>query len=74
VQYEQGGEVYRQVDALEVEDIEGYKTVTKSRMRDTNIGGYTMMEYSNVAYDLGLPEDIFTERNLKNPPREYLGE
>ena len=28
--------------------------------------------YSDVEYDLGLPEDLFSERYLRNPPRGQL--
>lgn len=72
VEYEKGGQVYRKVETLEVKDIQGFKTVVKSRMTDTNIGGDTYMEYSDVKYDVGLPDDIFTERFLKNPPSQYI--
>jgi len=72
VAYEKGGNVYRTAEALEVKDIEGYKTVTKSRMTDTNIGGNTAMSYSGVDYDIGIEPDVFTERYLKNPPTQYI--
>ena len=35
-------------------------------------GSKTVMEYVSVDYDVGLPEDIFTERYLRRAPREYL--
>jgi len=70
--FDQGGEVYRTYQALEVETIEGYPTVVKSAMADQRIGGSTVLDYSAVDYDLGLPEDIFAERYLRSPPRQYL--
>ncbi len=72
VEYEQSGEVYRVVEALKVEEVQGYKTVTKSRMRDLKSGGETVLEYSAVEYDLGLEEGIFTERYLRRAPRNYI--
>lgn len=72
IEYEKGGEVYRVAEALNVEEIQGYKTVTKSRMKDLRSGGETILEYSNVDYDLGIPEDIFTERYLRRAPRDYI--
>jgi outer membrane lipoprotein-sorting protein len=72
VEYEKGGNVYRVAEALEVKDIQGYKTVVKSRMKDLNTGGETVLEYESVAYDQGIPEDIFTERYLRRAPREYI--
>lgn len=72
VEYEKGGEVYRVAEALQVEDIQGFKTVTKSRMQDLKAGGETVIEYSRVEYDIGVPEDVFTERYLRRPPQQYV--
>lgn len=70
--YDENGEAYRTYTALGVETIDGNPTVVKSSMADTRIGGVTEMVYSEVAYDTGLPEDIFSERYLRNPPRREL--
>jgi outer membrane lipoprotein-sorting protein len=72
IEYEKGGNVYRTGEALEVRDIQGHKTVVRSKMSDKNMGGHTLMEYESVEYDIGLPEDIFTERYLRKAPRRYL--
>lgn len=72
VKYERNGEVYRMAKTLAVEDIQGYKTVTKSQMTDLRTGGSTVLEYSSVEYDIGLPDDLFTERYLRAAPTEYL--
>lgn len=65
-------EAYRTYSAVKVETINGHPTVVESRMDDHQIGGVTTMVYSAVDYDIGLPEDIFTERYLRNPPRQYV--
>ena len=70
--YKEGGEKYREATALEVETIDGYPTVTNSRMKSLETGSTTTMKYLSVEYDVGLPEDIFTERYLRRAPREYL--
>lgn len=70
--YDDRGEKYRVYQALKVETIQGYPTVTRSRMKDLRIGGETLLEYRGVRYDIGLPEDIFTERYLRRPPTQYL--
>lgn len=77
IRYERGGEVYRIAKVLEVKDITGsdgtvYKTVTKSEMIDKASGGSTRLDYENVEYGVGLEEDIFTQRYLRNPPMEHL--
>lgn len=70
--YDKKGEAYRVYEALEVKTIQKYPTVVKSRMKDLRTKGETVIEYSNVKYDTGLPENIFTERYLRRAPRKYL--
>lgn len=63
---------YRTYETLEVQSINGFPTVIRSRMSDRRIGGQTIITYTEVKYDVGLPEDLFTERYLRNAPRKYL--
>ncbi|MBN2233308.1 MAG: outer membrane lipoprotein-sorting protein [Deltaproteobacteria bacterium] len=64
------GQAYRIVEAVKVENVGGHPTVTVSRVRDLAGGGETVSEFSDVRYDIGLNERIFTERYLRRPPRE----
>ncbi len=66
------GDVYRRVEVLQVEEIEGVPTVTLSRVSDLAGGGRTDMQFRFIDYDLGLDADVFTERSLRNPPRQWL--
>lgn len=66
------GKLYRRVEVLEVENVDGYPTVTTSRVSDLLTGGKTDMQFRHIRYDVGLPESVFTERSLRNPPREWL--
>jgi outer membrane lipoprotein-sorting protein len=66
------GKEYRRVEVLKVEDIEGHPTVTQSRVLDLQDGGQTDMQFRYIQYDIGLPESVFSERSLRNPPREWL--
>lgn len=63
---------YRRVEVLDVETIGGNPTVTASRVSDLAGGGQTDMQFRYIKYDLQLPADLFTERSLRNPPREWL--
>ncbi len=65
-------EVFRRIEAVEVDVVDGYPTVTTMRVSDLRSGGETVSEFSDVRYDLGIPEDVFTERTLRNPPRRWL--
>ncbi|MBL4801637.1 MAG: outer membrane lipoprotein-sorting protein [Emcibacter sp.] len=70
--YDDRGQVIRSYTALKVDMIGGHPTVTASRMENHETGGKTLMNYSAVKYDVGLPENIFTERYLRKSPRKYL--
>lgn len=63
---------YRQMEVLKIEQIDGYPTVVHSRMKNLDNGGVTEMQFRNVDYDLGIPDSIFSERSLRNPPTEWL--
>jgi outer membrane lipoprotein-sorting protein len=70
--FDDNGEKFRTVEAQKVEMVQGYATVTKSRIANLRTGSVTEVEFSDVAYDVGLPEDVFTERFLRRAPRNYL--
>ncbi len=67
-----GGTVYRRVEVTGTETIDGHPTVTTSRVLDLAGGGQTDMQFRYVAYDVGIPDDVFTERSLRSPPRNWL--
>lgn len=66
------GEKYREYQALKVDNIQGRNTVTQSRMKDLRTESETTVEYNDVTYDVGVPEEIFTERYLRAAPNQYL--
>jgi len=70
--YDNKEENYRTYDALKVDTVDGYATVTGARMSDTRIGGMTEMHYTGVEYNRGIEEKIFSERYLRNAPRKEL--
>lgn len=72
--YDHQGQVYRSYTSEEIKDIQGYPTIMKRTMVSTLEGTKTEMlvNPSKVKYDLGLKEELFTERSLKNPPMQYL--
>ena len=73
IEYENaGGALYRRVEVLKVEEFDGHPTVTSSRVSDLLGGGTTDMQFRYIKYDAGLPEQVFTERSLRNPPRDWL--
>jgi len=72
VYFDKKGEKYRIYEVLKVGTVQGYPTITQARMKDLRKKSETFIVYSKVQYDIGLPEEIFSERYLRNPPRKYL--
>jgi len=66
------GEVYRRMQIEEVEEIDGHPTGTRMRMENVKDGEHTLVEFRHSAYDIGIPDSVFTERSLRNPPRQWL--
>ncbi len=75
-----GGRPYRVIEVLDVEPVEAtesgkpvtYPTVVRSVARDLESGSQTEMVFSNVRYNAGLTDDLFTERYLRRAPKEVL--
>ncbi len=69
---DESGDVYRRIEALEVQEADGHPTVTLMKASDLRSGGHTVSQFRNVEYDLNIPESVFTERTLRNPPRKWF--
>ena len=72
INFYKGVQNYRRVEAVKIDSIEGKPTVVRSKVSDLTSGGYTLMEFRGVAYNIGFPDSIFSERSLRTPPHAYL--
>jgi outer membrane lipoprotein-sorting protein len=70
--FDDKGEITRRLHADKIETIDGIPTVTIRSMESLKKGSKTIVEFSHISYNVGLKDDIFTERYLKNPPHEYI--
>lgn len=66
--YDKNDKLYRIITAVDVKEIEGYPTVVMMKSEDLNAKANTVTEFSYMDYDIGLTEDVFTERYLRTPP------
>lgn len=72
--------LYREIEVVNVGNVFAYEngvavvypTVTKSIARDTESGSRTEMVFSNVTYNAGLKDSLFSERYLRRPPKEVM--
>ncbi len=70
--FDASGKVFRVAKALKVDTIQGHATVTEASMENLQTGSKTVMHYTEVKYDLGISDDIFSERYLRKPPINFL--
>jgi outer membrane lipoprotein-sorting protein len=70
--YDKQGQLYRTIESTKVEKIQDFPTVVKSVVKNLQTGSKTEMEFSEVKYNIGLDDSIFSERYLQRPPREAM--
>lgn len=66
------GKVYRRIEVAKVQSFQGLPTITRMKVSDLESGGYTLSDISRVQYGLGIPDDVFIEASLRNPPRKWM--
>lgn len=72
--------LYRTIEVKKVTNIQAeedgkivvYPTVTKSVAQDLEAQTMTEMVFSNVQYNLGFGNSLFTERYLRRPPKDAI--
>jgi hypothetical protein len=70
--YDKDDKLYRVIESKKVEKIQNFHTVVQSVVSNLKTGSKTEMEFSKVKYNIGLKDNIFTERYLQRPPREAM--
>jgi hypothetical protein len=63
---------YRRVESILVGEVQGFPTVLRSKVSDLAAGGYTLMEFRNSTYNLGMPDSVFSERSLRSLPMQWI--
>lgn len=69
-EYFKGDKKYRSVEAAETKTIQGFHTITKSTVKNLETGSETTLTFSNIKYDNGFKDTLFTERYLRRAPKE----
>ena len=70
--YDKQNELSRQFEAQEVKDFNGILTITKRIMKNLKSGHRTEVLFQDVRYNLGIGDDIFSERYLRRAPMEWI--
>jgi outer membrane lipoprotein-sorting protein len=72
--YDSKNELLKVLEVNKIETADGHPTAVDRTMSTPRKGNSTRIVFSDVHYDLGIKEDIFTERYLKSPPHEYIAQ
>jgi len=67
---DKSGKLYRRILSNKIETIQGHPTATEQTAEDVARGTRTVIAFGSIKYDIGLKDNIFTERFLRRPPRE----
>jgi hypothetical protein len=70
--YDVRNELFKVFTADEIRDVGGHPTLVKRTMKNVKSGHRTEVVFTDVAYDLGIEPDIFSERFLREPPRRWI--
>jgi outer membrane lipoprotein-sorting protein len=70
--YDKRGELYKVFTADEVKTVQGFLTTVKRTTRNVQTGHRTEVSFTETRYNLGLPDELFTERSLRNPPGDLV--
>ena len=70
--YDKRGDLYKTFTADKIENIQEIPTIMKRTMLDTQNGHRTEVSFTKVKYNVGLRDNLFSERYLRNPPREWI--
>jgi len=70
--YDKRGELYKVFSADEVRQVQGFWTITKRAMKNTQSGHRTEVTFTNVEYNWGIKDELFTERYLRTPPQKWI--
>jgi outer membrane lipoprotein-sorting protein len=72
--YDDKGELARVFLSEEIATVDGYPTVVRRSMTTVKKEHKTVVAFTEIEYDLGVADDVFTERRMKSPPAGLVSE
>ncbi len=70
--YDIQGALYKVFSADEVKEILGIPTATKRTMTNVKTGHKTEVVFERIQYNVGIGDDLFSERYLRRPPERWI--
>lgn len=70
--YDIQGALYKVFTADEIKEIQSLPTAMKRTMADVKTGHKTEVVFERVQYNVGIGDDLFSERYLRRPPEKWI--
>ncbi|MEO5355767.1 MAG: outer membrane lipoprotein-sorting protein [Nitrospirae bacterium YQR-1] len=70
--FDRKGELYKIYTADEIKIIDGFPTVIKRTMKNLSSGHKTEVVLTKTNYNIGIEDNLFSERYLKQPPQKLI--
>ncbi len=70
--YDVQGALYKVFTADEITEVQGFPTAVKRTMANVKTGHKTEVVFERVRYNVGIGEDLFSERYLRQPPKRWI--
>ena len=70
--YDIQGALYKVFSANEAKEIQGIPTVMKRTMANVKSGHKTEVVFERIQYNVGIGDDLFSERYLRKPPERWI--
>lgn len=62
--YDENGDLLKTLTIHEYDQVDGYWTILKTEMKNVQKNHKTVMEFTNVQFNQGIPDSRFTERSM----------
>ncbi len=70
--YDKRGDLHKIFTADKIEFVQGIATIMQRIMANVQNGHRTIVTFEDMNYNIGLKEDIFSERYLRSAPRQWI--
>lgn len=70
--YDVQGALYKTFTADKIETVNGLPSVTKRIMANVKSGHRTEVVFESISYNVGIGDDVFSERYLRKPPEKWI--
>lgn len=70
--YDNNGALHRIYKTEKIETLDGFPATTVFSMSDVQKGTSTVITMSDIRYNVGVNDRLFTESQIRRTPREYL--